>query len=67
MDEIKEILCTCKSCKYTFLFTGSSIPKRCPDCGAMQYITRPAVRKATKAETTAYWRVQEELKAEFGA
>ena len=64
------MLFTCDACNYTF--EALSLPTSCPDCEkrtvtrriADKYITVPAVRPATEAETTWYNDVQAELQAE---
>lgn len=67
------MLFTCDACSYTFTDSTlpDSCPDSCPDCGKRtvksktnKFITVPAVRPATEAETTWYNEIQAELKEE---
>lgn len=48
----------CDACKYCF--PAGTQPDRCPDCGAVMYKEKPAVRPATENEKTELLRIRAE-------
>ena len=50
----------CDACHYCF--SAEQLPDRCPDCGAVAYIDRLAVRLATNTEIAELLRIWKEDK-----
>ena len=50
----------CDACRYCF--SAEQLPDRCPDCGAVAYNDRLAVRLATDTETAELLRIRKEDK-----
>ena len=50
----------CDACRYCF--SAEQLPDRCPDCGAVAYSDRLAVRLATDTEIAELLRIRAEDK-----
>lgn len=50
----------CDACKYCF--RSDTKPDRCPDCGAVEFEERPAVRLASDTEIKELLRIRAEDK-----
>ena len=50
----------CNVCRYCF--SAEQLPDRCPDCGAVAYNDRLAVRQATNTEIAELLRIWKEDK-----
>ena len=48
----------CDACRYCF--SAEELPDRCPDCGAVAYDDKKAVRPASKTEIEELLRIQKE-------
>ena len=50
----------CDACHYCF--EADTLPERCPDCGAIEWESRPAVRLAKKNEIAELLKMRAEDK-----
>ena len=50
----------CDACRYCL--SAEKLPDRCPDCGALSYKEKPAVRVASKMEIAELLRIWKEDK-----